>query len=706
MTSKKQNKSYFLPYLRYKLSRKRPQIIIFAVFNLIILILPVVLNIGPMFSIGANYEAYIKNLRNPAYSKAYDSFNTFMGITFFLGNLIAVVSGIMLTVISAMSFKYYHNRAAMDTLGCLPLSYEDRFFGDYFGGLLVNLISFIPLFIISFIMTFIMELPVKKIEGISTTIMGYPSFLRKFFITLLLMYISIHAITAFVTSCCGRLGNSITFSFVTMLIMPGLFTCFGMSGYYSVPGIDILSEIEERVGMFPPFGWIFSTVLNNIKQRYYFYLTDGFMSFAIESALNLIVMLLITAAFIVGAYIIGKHRKAECTEQSFAFNGAYHIISLTLIAMLIGFIVYYSPDGGFDLKTILKALGITFFVYLALELSKNKSFKGFWKSLLRYGCVFGASFGFLILMRVTGGFGEQNRIPAVNSIDHVKISGDYFYGDFYGTENTKYNIIRDKSSISAITDGHRRLLDNVDKLSTGEMLELTYATKGGGEIKRFYSCEKGENDIIKEFSNEIKKLEFSEKASLGFLDDPDFNDLNINYNSRKKNDPNSHVMRAEKMAEFVKILKNNVIYNYDKSLDMSHDIVQKNGDVTFRTKSANKYLGRYTILPTYKDTIAFLEDPDNFLDGSEVKEGERYNIYYLNRDGFLGSINIVISSDDESEAVKRFIGLLEAKRSETEYSTSFIIYGTKNGVDYGVRKENETEAKEALAEVFREKVAQ
>lgn len=700
MTSKKRNKSYFLPYLRYKLSRKRPQMIIFALLNLITLILPVVLLIDPVSRMSAGYEEYLNNLGNYKvlydlpFSIARENFNYCCGITLQLGVYAAIISVIMLTIITASSFKYYYNRAAMDTLGCLPLSYGDRFFGDHFSGLLTDFISFVPCFIISFIMTFIIEAPMKNFGGMYIT--QYPSFLRKFFISMLFIFISVHAVTSFISSCCGKLGNSVTFSFVTMLLIPGLFTGFGMAGYYDVVGIDALSIIQEYVGMFPPFGIIFHAVLENANGQS----NSIYMSFGIESSLNVAVILLITAAFIVGAYFVGKYRKAERVEQSFVFGGAYHAISLALVAMIIGFIVYFSNNGGLDLVTVLKALGITFFVYLALELSRNKGFKGFWKSLLRYGCVFAASFGFLILMRVTDGFGEQNRIPSVNSIDHVEISGDYFYSTY--DSDSPDNNISDKSSISQITETHRKLLDNADKLSTGDMFKLTYTTNSGREIKRFYSCEREENNIIKQASDEVKKLGFS----VGDLDDLVYDDTTIYYNSRSADDPNQHMIRAEKIEKFCEILRNDVIWNYDYSIDSHHSYIpqKKQGEVTFRSRSGGKYFGSYSILPTYKDTIAFLKDTDNFLNASEVKENEKYNIYYRTLDGFNIDLEIDINSDDESEAAQRFIELVKSREPGTEYSDLFYIYG-KNG-NYGISKEDETEALEALVEVFLEKTAQ
>ncbi len=681
MTLKKPNKSYFLSYIRYNLKTNRVQIIVFAIMNFIILLLPYLMNMGLFFKV---YNHIKRNDFSFIIQDLWTSF--FISVRLIIIALMIAI--IMFTIISAKSFKYYYNRAMMDTLGCLPLSYKERFWGDYLSGLLVNMISFVPFGVISLIMTIISAPFEKKILNYSNSKEIMPSNFMNVFITVFLTYIAIHAITVFVTSCCGKLSSSIVYSFVTMLILPGIFTSFGLVGYSEVLGINMLNEISERVGMFPPFGWIFSEILKEYGLYY--------VRFQLYPS-NIIIFVLITAMFILGAYFVGRRRKADRVEQGFVFKGAYRAISLGLITVMIGFTVFYFLLDEINAVSVFKAAGLPFGIYLALELSNSKSFKGLWRSVIRYVCVFGASFGFLFLMRSTHGFGLQNRLPSVNSISEIRFSGDYFY-EYYINRDQVKNTIINKNSIASVIEEHRKLLDNSDKLTTlteFNMLEITYVTNNGQEITRSYSCD-NDSELIKEFSENVKKLGFDKRAPLGFLDDPVYENLEIHcYVNGNKHDMPPLVIREDKEEEFADILKNDILNFYNSNRDGNI------GDVYFRTEN---HTCPYSICSTYKDTIAFLENPENF-GKSEVTEEKSYHVKYKSGDDmkFIVELYLIIYPDSKSNAVKRFLELVEIiNKDEVEKYSEIYIQGRPSCYQYGVKKEDELEMRKVLMEIFRE----
>lgn len=686
--------------------------IIFAVLNFIITVLPCIMLTGPLVSFSNNipddkYDGY--------YSGFYDyerQFSTSLTLAFMLAILAAIVSIVMFTVISAKSYKFYHDRAVMDTLGCLPLSYRDRFWGDYFSGFCANMISFIPFAAISFIFTTFMNGPARKLKDVTSvgTVAYYlPKYMRKILISLLIIYISIHAVTTFVTSCCGKLGSSVIFSFVAMFIMPGLFVSYGMCGFSAVLGIDVTDTIAERSGMFPPFGLLISKILRYFGKEN----RDGIdlfkMSFSIESLGNVIAMILITAAFIVGAYFVGKYRKAENAEQSFVYGGVYHVISLTLIAMIIGFMVYLFPSesGELDSQTILKAGALSFFVYVALELSNKKGIKDFWKTILRYAGVFAASFGLIFIMKSTDGFGVWRNVPSADKVSEVRVKGDYFFSEFGAMYQEEY-IYRAKESVSGIIEEHKALLEHSDELYTGEMLLITYKMSNGSEIVRHYSCKRDDENIIKTTSKNIKKLPAFKQGSLGFLDDPFYDDLVITFDGFK-NFSYSGQIRADKAEEFVKLLKYDIENNFfADAYETGKEII---GNVNFSVNGNS--VDYYRILTSYKDTLAFLNDPDNYTYNSEEKEAKKYHIqYYDQEDQFdmLQSVDLIVSEDDTSDAAKELLSYIEIQEKDDaqpdKYSKYFVVYEvTYYRNHYGIKKENEEAAVKALLKLFREKCA-
>lgn len=690
MNSTKPNKNYFLPYLKYKMRENRVSAIIFSILNFLALIVPCVIL---MFVIHA-----VKNKIDIKWSISPEILWLILLLFF------SAIVTIMFLIVSARSFKYYHNRAMMDTLGCLPLSYKDRFWGDYFGGLLANMISFVPFLVISFILTFIIDDGLKQLGEVTDGSMTYiMKNFHKILISLFIMYVAVHAVTVFITSCCGRFGTSILFSAVTMFAIPGIYVVYGMVGFSDLVGIEPLELLADHVGMFPPFGEVFSQIMIDIIKKYSLF--DNFdrkVNFAIDSAFNVVVIILIIAAFIAGAYFIGKHRKAERVEQGFVFNMSLYVVTIVISALVIGFALYYFPRGyELDKMSVIKAAGLSFVLFIGLELSQKKSFKGIVGSMIRYVLVFGVSFGFLTIMRATRGFGEEGRVPVADAVSEVRIDGYYFYSTYH--DDGVYVEYKEKSSISNIIDVHKEILENSEKLHTGDMLEITYRMKNGNKMIRHYSCRDEDIDLIKGFSTEIKDID-EEVIDYGVVGEPIYDGINIHVVKRNKGqDDEIYYVRPEKFEEFYEVLKNDLKYNYHSSWNGSY------ADVSFRDNE-DKYLGGYLIHNGYTDTIAFIANPENVMTAEEYSIVENKGISYQisfnvpKDDRTYGySFNITVNSNDDSAAVQKLIGLISERdiSDDDEYYRHVWVYSSDIAASLVIKKEDAKEAVEALIEIVR-----
>lgn len=700
MSSTKPNNNYFLPYLKYKLKENRIAAVIFAILNFLALIVPCVILLSAIDFKKKHGEPII--FFDPESSS----------ITLML--IFSAVVMIMLLIVSARAFKYYYNRAMMDTLGCLPLSYKDRFWGDYFGGLLANMISFVPLAFVSFFLTIFINSGMKELSEETSNLSER---LRKIIISLFIIYIGVHAVTVFMTSCCGRLRTSILFSAVLMLGIPGIYVVYGLVGYSDLVGIDPLEILTARVGVLAPLGEVFSQVLKIINEDYsIFNEWDGKTAeFAIDSAFKLIIMILVIAAFIAGAYFIGKRRKAERVEQGFVFNMSLYVVTIVISVLVIGFALYYFPRGyEIDKISVIKAAVMSFVLFMGLELSQKKSFKGIAGSLIRYVLVFGASFGVLTLMRSTRGFGEESRVPSVSSVSKVIIDGEYFYGN---NRSDKWRATyKEKSSVSTITDVHKNILEHKNEFTTGDMLEITYRMNDGSEFTRHYSCSEENAELIKGFSTEIKNVE-EEGINFGFLSDPVYEGVNILSDpsnsginiiaDRTKGDV---YILPEKFGEFMEILKNDVKYNYHANWRNSYGVASFRKSNTGNDR--NSYIDSYTIMKEYEATIAFIENPENVIDAEKFLENaeKRYKVTYNGGGVYSFDIDISVKSTDESAAVQKLIGLMVPRDyNEVDsgiYCNKIFIYDYTTRSSFSIKAEDEEEAVKAIIEVFRGQVLQ
>lgn len=374
----------FKKYFCYKLSKCKRSIIFFAILNCISVLLTSIL----MNFTYADMLKEVEGIGNKSGLIILSSYD-FYSFSLFLILLSIVFSVVMITATTINSMKLYNNRASVDTLGSLPISYRERFFGDFLSGVCSNFISFVPCFLISLI--FLERMRDPKYAAIERyyvyDYLQTPQTFTDIFITAMLIYLGVYAVTTFVNSCCGKKGSAVLYSLIAMAALPGIYIVYGNDMLSCVLGVDAYFELMTNVCMLPPFGPIVS-IMMTIGYDSYLPLDSKYYMLG-ENPLHLVIFLIITAAFIAGAYFIGKRRRAENVGEGFVFKSAYHVLTMTFMVLLIGasFVGYSNLMEGSGIPLVLL---FTFIVYAALEIAQNKGFKGFWKTAVRFAAVFGA----------------------------------------------------------------------------------------------------------------------------------------------------------------------------------------------------------------------------------------------------------------------------------------------------------------------------
>lgn len=678
----------FKKYFGYRLSKSKRSIIVFAILNLLGVLLPSILM----------YVTYTDMLREVEEIEAQE--RTSMGvvivqsvdftvISLLLIFLIAVISIVIITATTINSMKLYNNRASIDTLGSLPISYGERFFGDFLGGVCSSFISFVPFLVISLIL--IGNLRNPKYAAIERYFvyeyLTIPRQLTGLFLTMLFIYLGVYAVTMFVSTCCGKKGSAVLYSLITMAVLPGIYVVYGNDMLSRVLGMDAFYELMTNVGMLPPFGPVVAILMSA------FY--DGNIPFdpkwcmLNENPFYIVVFLIITAAFIAGAYFIGKRRRAENVGESFAFKSAYHVLTLTFMILLIGasFVGYSNlmEDSGIQWVLLL-----SFIVYAALEISQNKGFKGFWKTAVRFAAVFGACLGFFAIVKSTNAFNMYKALPSASSVKEVRISGKYFYTPPFSYE--REYVLNTKSAVSEILGEHKSLL-NSNGVETGEELKIVYSLKNGQEVMRSYSAADLELDVIKDFSDTAKNLPDFDFGDLGIIDDPDLS--NYTFSLSKNGKPRKYIYE-EKQEELVRLLVNDIKYNYSAS-DSSC------GWLMITEKNQKHDLDNDVVVyQSYTATVEFLKNPENYTT-EEISSGiDKYMFNYSNE---KMSVRVFVSTDDTSPAAKELLSYIKPRLEGDGFdpSKNVRVSGVYSGITYRIDLAHEERAKELMVELFVER---
>lgn len=640
---------------------------------------------------------------------------------FYITTLVAGLVGMVIIAVVApiISFKYYRHRASMDTLGCLPITYGQRFWGDFLSGLAAIVVPFSVMAAIGGIFLTLTQPvidSVKPVHDLAVAMDGADkSFLLfgvKMYLIVLIIIIATYSITTLVTSCCGKAGSSALYSVIALPIIPAVIGLYGTFILDNAKGILPEQQINTILSCFPPMGTLIYIIYGMNESIAFF--TDGSMFKVFSNVATVIVPLLFIAAIIAAAYLIGKHRKTERVGNGFVVNTMYHALTLLLVIAVIG--VYFSANRilGLDFTKILIGAVIALAFYLILEFVQYRNFKKIGMSLIRYACVAVVSFGFLIIAMKTYGFGIGFHLPKQSNIVEITIESRVF-GNYYGGEGTvKY---RAEDAITAILAANRHLIDNPDEISTGAAstadngINFTYELKNGNTISRCYLIYN--QDLFDDTVNGIQKQPTFEIGLLGALNRDDFTGMKMTYSPFNEN---AIHIKDSKIPELVERLKYDIINGERRDDDIGILTATLPEGEENESIMDDYYNTHFFIDKSYTRTVEFLNNPDNFTDNPYTSENDAkmYKVQYQIRATYEGeplpmitSAEVEFRSDSDSEYAKELMSYLVSGTSGEEgtgfYARTFDIEnGAYLGKSFYVPEDKEQAALKALLNLIAE----
>lgn len=703
-TSKTLKQSFFKEYFSYKLRSLKGFNITFlamnfmvtVVFALVVMISCIELK-NDELGIGGRYYLY-----------SHRSY-WMMGILF----LIFIAENALIMIMAAVNMKLCHNRSAMDTIGGLPLTVDQRFFGDFLSGFS----SFAPTFFIGCIPALIMmaviqfgvspEYQAANIAQGSSRIYLAEPFEDKFvligFLTIVTMFLCLAAsytIACFVTSCSGKLNTSIIFSFGLALALP-LISIF-YNGFIVNNSIGVqIDSLYDFAGMLPPVGTIF--------QLYGSFANYLLFDYTYPTASpNVIIMLAVTILPAVGAYFISKKRKAERVDKPFIFKPLYTAASFVLTVTAAGMVLY-----GLELPWLFLTISVfTLAACIFIEYAGSHSKRTLWKGLVRFGVSAAVCTLFGVIVYNTYGFNFGKKLPDEKKIQSVSVGGSYFqnYGLFYETYD-------EPAIISAVLSEHKKIIDEIDefprynenKFNTRfqERVYIQYHMKNGSEILRDYdSWNEKSMALLENFSNTILGMpEVFNRTTLGILNMP-CSSISYDEDSYDHDSP-VYAIKPSLQDEFIECLKSDLLnrpngYTAPESKHPSY-IYYSYIDSSGKIEVLSIRLYRID-----KNTLDFLSNSDNYTtEVSITVEGNaHYQVYYY-ADGMKIGVNdatITFDFDPDTPAKRELVSYFETEYTAADdLSDKFRIEA--DGKRLKVKPENEQAALTILIKLVKEQVS-
>lgn len=565
-------------------------------------------------------------------------------------------------IIPITSRKMLNRRAHVDTLGALPLTFKQRYWGDLLAEYTAYLAPAVPGILYTVVMMNTVIPNQIQEEGTNEIIAAVTSLA----ITLFLSYVAAIALANFMAQCCGKISSGLFYSLATSVFLPVIVMCFTVIAAENAVGVDATDAAINAGSAVPPFG----VLLNLFMIFGVLGVSSGFTGASLAS---FIAISLIIAAFIAGGYFVGKKRKAELVGQKFLFDAAASAISIIIAASVLG--VFLANVYGYSLaKGIVIALIVTFVIFAGFEvLHRGKAIK-LVQSLVKYVCVCAVGLGFFVIARYTHGFGVENRIPSANEVREVSVK----MGVFNGTEFNFNN----EMAVEVVTREHKQLLKLKNALSTGNYFTISYKLKNGDELKRMYTTiDKG---AFTTFAKNISNLPQTGNSRMTALSDKSV-DLNFVMTVSSEENGNhteqTFLVKPEKCDELRDILMNDILIHCYEERHVNCDL-----SAQYKSNGERYY---FPVYDTYSNTIEFLKNPDNLTEyvmGS-FNATDNYNISldYLGNDSFLS-----FGENTGYYVPEELFALFTEKEANTEYSE--IITIQHNYDSLYIRKSDEKRA--------------
>ncbi len=519
--------------------------------------------------------------------EVYYSISAGCGAFAAVGVLCFIISLFLGITLALTNFKYLYKKSITDMNYALPLSGTQRFFADYLSGCIMYIA---PIFGAILLSIAILGIGTPIVPELNEFWKNFDFVLKVIFIVLIAI-IQFYTLTVLAIVFCGNTFESIFSIFAFNVLIPASIACIWVALCQSYAyGIDQSAIFYNNIfTSTSPIGSIsfFFIVAESIDY------TDSFNAFLYTKWI--IITLVVTALYLIAAYLLYRHRKAEDVSKPYVYKSAFYaIMTMGTFCVLSLFINF---EGFLAAGIVL--CGIVWFI---MEVITRRGFKKFWQAGLGFGAAVISVIVLCSLFSSTKGFGIAKKVPSTASVESIAIrAGITDYGKM---------IFRDKKVIEEAVKLHEELVDrhfnqeeytyntvNFDEYypnTVDDSIYLQYSTYTGSTISREYN-------VPSNMSAELKKAillsdDYAEQICKEmFL-----------YEIEYYNEHGHTIEFMDKSGDYQnsKIAKSTYIAIRDA---YKKDLMNMTEDDLLNAKYCGKINNEYFVLETFDNTISILE---------------------------------------------------------------------------------------------------
>lgn len=506
-----QNKPFykFLPYFLTKLRFLRPQMIMTGIFAL--LSYPLVgffVNMWLDADIRVDELSALQNYTTLELQNAMNAENVAQSLatmSIVIGSICLVGMFVFTFVTTLRSFRYLYNKNAVDMDYALPVNHNTRFFADLAAVFTTSIIPHFISVLVGIIFTNVISDKAKvffgaqsaekaeMIETLSSIV------LQCMFVGLFACFMQI-AFSLLMISFSGKKAVAAVFPVLINIAIPIIHALALFIIENNTYGSENYGEtIYYPASATSPVGMLAISAIYCIN-----FLFIGISNFGMIDATlpiwrvdYLVLAILFTIIFFVGAYFLIKFRRNERVGNAYVYKGMAVIIpgivvlamSLPMWNMVFSPIVQsrqYSSQND-TVAWIMGLLISTFIVYVILELISGKAFRKFHITVAKWAGSVVVSAGITLLFIFSNGFGKAEFVPSTEQVVSADVQlftnqGKNPYKSYaFGIYNTT-----DKEKITEIIELHKQVPKHQTEDTSDYIIMLNYLLTSGEEVYRSY----------------------------------------------------------------------------------------------------------------------------------------------------------------------------------------------------------------------------
>lgn len=394
----------------------------------------------------------------------------------------ASVPILLSVVVPFIVFNYLHSRRAIDLYHALPIKRASLFIGKYLSGLVLVLAPTLLGYGLAWLTEALANGSIGPLmtDTVSTLSRLAPCVLPE--------TVMLYTFVVFMVVCCGTVWETIMYGGGLSLALLGI--CYGVPelvdqlyGYFYGS-----TDLSEWLMAFTPFYFF------GYQTRYsYSYLSP-------VPYYQMVFPVLITIGLFCAALFLYQNRKSESTGSAFAFRFLFHLVSIFISFSLILSLYVLNSD-------LVSALMLGFIVYFVMSVIANRGFRRLLPVFARSAGILAVSAAFILSFQQTGGYGFENRVPALEDIETVYLSpisvGDAQTTESYGfvaqlsrngyyskppgaKNEVRINGYQEEANIRLVREIHQNLVNIRPVDGHYVRLQIIYRLKNGETLRRSY----------------------------------------------------------------------------------------------------------------------------------------------------------------------------------------------------------------------------